>query len=124
MFPRTTKVLKTVDLFSRTPTSIMTNRAATWSGRYGCQGSISRETGKTDFKPDYAMKSSLGIATIRSGELIVSAIVDVNSFGDIFDYKTARQIAGVYDYNKKELLNTYIIDCISGMSVEFVKLPF
>lgn len=52
------------------------------------------------------MKSGLGSATVEVGELKVSALVVVNSFGDIFDLQTSRQIAGVYDYENKSLLNT------------------
>jgi len=76
------------------------------------QGNIGCGMGATVGKilgPANAMKSGLGSATVRAGELVVSAIVAVNSFGDIFDYETGKQIAGVYDYDKKEMLNTYSI---------------
>lgn len=59
--------------------------------------------------PAHAMKSGLGSATVKAGDLVVSAIVAVNSFGDIFDYETGKQLAGVYDYDKNEMLNTYSI---------------
>lgn len=83
--------------------------ASSGERRQGCVGCGTGATVGKILGPDHAMKSGLGSATIRSGELIVSAIVAVNSFGDIFDYKTGRQIAGVYDYYKKEMLNTYSI---------------
>ena len=76
------------------------------------QGNVGCGLGATVGKilgPGHAMKSGLGSATVRAGELVVSAIVSVNSFGDIFDYETGRQIAGAYDYEKKEMLNTYTI---------------
>ena len=76
------------------------------------QGNVGCGLGATVGKilgPDHAMKSGLGSATVKAGELIVSAIVSVNSFGDIYDYRTGRQIAGVYDYEKNEMLNTYTI---------------
>lgn len=76
------------------------------------QGNVGCGMGATVGKilgPANAMKSGLGSATARAGDLVVSAIVAVNSFGDIFDYKTGKQIAGVYDYDKKEMLNTYSI---------------
>jgi L-aminopeptidase/D-esterase-like protein len=76
------------------------------------QGNIGCGMGATVGKilgPANAMKSGLGSATVRAGNLVVSAIVAVNSFGDIFDFETAKQIAGVYDYDKKEMLNTYSI---------------
>jgi len=76
------------------------------------QGNVGCGLGATVGKilgPEHAMKSGLGSASVKSGELIVSAIVSVNSFGDIYDYETGRQLAGVYDYKKKEMLNTYEI---------------
>ena len=76
------------------------------------QGNVGCGMGATVGKilgPASAMKSGLGSATVRAGNLVVSAIVAVNSFGDIFDYESAKQIAGVYDYEKKEMLNTYSI---------------
>ncbi|NLV87950.1 MAG: P1 family peptidase [Tissierellia bacterium] len=53
-----------------------------------------------------SMKSGLGSATVKVGELIVSALVAVNSFGDIYDFSKGSQIAGVYDYENNKLLNT------------------
>ena len=43
---------------------------------------------------DSLMKSGLGQASIKKGDLVVSAIVAVNAFGDIFDYHKGIQIAG------------------------------
>lgn len=80
------------------------------STKEGRQGNIGCGMGATVGKilgPDKAMKSGLGSATIVIGDLKVSAIVAVNSFGDIYNYKTNKQIAGAYDYKDKELLNTY-----------------
>lgn len=76
------------------------------------QGNVGCGMGATVGKvlgPEHAMKSGLGSASVKAGELIVSAIIAVNSFGDIYDYETGRQLAGVYDYKKRELLNTYEI---------------
>lgn len=75
----------------------------------GLQGNIGCGTGATIGKilgPNYAMKAGLGSATVKSGELVVSAMVTVNSFGDIFDPSNNQQIAGVYDYKENKLLNT------------------
>jgi L-aminopeptidase/D-esterase-like protein len=86
------------------------------------QGNIGCGMGATIGKilgPEYAMKSGLGSASIRVGDLIVSAIVSVNSLGDIYDYKTGKQIAGVYDYKNKKLLNT-----ISIMKGEYEGISF
>jgi len=76
------------------------------------QGNVGCGLGATVGKvlgPAQAMKSGLGSATVKAGDILVSAIVAVNSFGDIYDYETGCQIAGVYDYEKRELLNTYSI---------------
>lgn len=76
------------------------------------QGNIGCGMGATVGKilgPGNSMKSGLGSATISLGKLKVSALVSVNSFGDIYDYETNKQIAGVYDYKRKKLLNTYDI---------------
>ena len=72
-------------------------------GNIGC--GMGASVGKI-FGPKYAMKSGLGSASIKVGDLIVSAIVVVNSFGDVYDFKTNEQIGGVFDYNKNNLLNT------------------
>lgn len=60
-------------------------------------GIVGAGTGATVAKalgPAYLMKSGLGQASIRKGNLVVSAIVAVNAFGDIFDYHKGIQIAG------------------------------
>lgn len=75
-------------------------------GNVGC--GLGAAVGKV-LGPANAMKSGIGSATLTAGGLMVSAMVAVNSFGDIFDYETGRQIAGVYDYEKKEMMNTYSI---------------
>lgn len=86
------------------------------------QGNIGCGLGATVGKvlgPANAMKSGLGSATVAAGGLIVSAIVVVNSSGDIFDYETGCQIAGVYDYEKREMMNTYSIMKMKGKPLGF-----
>lgn len=61
------------------------------------QGLVGAGTGATVAKglgPEYLMKSGLGQASIKKGNLVVSAIVAVNAFGDIYDYHKGLQIAG------------------------------
>ncbi|WP_296127956.1 P1 family peptidase [uncultured Anaerococcus sp.] len=61
------------------------------------QGLVGAGTGATVAKglgPEHLMKSGLGQASIRKGDLVVSAIVAVNAFGDIYDYHKGLQIAG------------------------------
>lgn len=80
--------------------------------RQGCVGcGIGATVGKI-LGPKNAMKSGLGSATIKIDKLKVSAMVVVNSFGDVYDYKSGKQIAGVYDYKEKVMLNT--IDILKG----------
>lgn len=60
-------------------------------------GIVGAGTGATVGKAlghDSLMKSGLGQASIKKGDLVVSAIVAVNAFGDIFDYHKGIQIAG------------------------------
>lgn len=76
------------------------------------QGNVGCGTGATVGKilgPKNVMKSGLGSASIRSGDLVVSAMVIVNSFGDVYDHRDNKQIAGVYDYDHNQLLNTIAI---------------
>lgn len=82
------------------------------------QGNIGCGMGATVGKilgPNNSMKSGLGSASIRVGDLVVGAIVSVNSFGDIYDFETNRQIAGAYDYENHKLLNT--ISILKGLEL-------
>src|SRR5699024_9302841 len=75
----------------------------------GGQGNVGAGMGATIGKilgPQNAMKAGLGSATIRVNDLVVSAIVVVNSFGDIYNHVDNKQIGGVYDYRQEKLLNT------------------
>lgn len=83
----------------------------TRQGNVGC--GMGATTGKL-LGPRSAMKSGLGSASIKSGQLIVSAMVCVNSFGDVFERGV--QIAGAYDYESDKLINTY--DAMKSMSVQ------
>lgn len=79
------------------------------------QGPIGCGMGATVGKilgPNSAMKSGLGSATIEIGELKISAMVSVNSFGDVYEYKSGKQIAGLYDYKNKKMLKT--MDILKG----------
>lgn len=92
------------------------------SAEESSEGNVGAGMGATVGKilgPDNSMKSGLGSATIKVGDLTVSALVVVNSFGDIFDYRTNKQLAGVYDYENNKLLNTMDI-----MKDNMMKLSF
>ncbi|KGF03305.1 P1 family peptidase [Anaerococcus lactolyticus] len=80
------------------------------------QGIVGAGTGATVAKalgPDHLVKSGLGQASIKKGDLVVSAIVAVNAFGDIFDYHKALQLAGPI-VDGKMLRTVDMIDKILG----------
>lgn len=79
-------------------------------------GIVGAGTGATVAKalgPESLMKSGLGQASIKKGDLVVSAIVALNAFGDIFDYHKGLQIAGPIK-NGKMLKTMDSIDQILG----------
>ena len=84
------------------------------------QGCVGCGTGATVGKilgPGGSMKSGIGSATVKAGELVVSALITVNSFGDIFDGNV--QIAGAYDYNMDQLVSTESIMKESKDNIQF-----
>lgn len=93
--------------------------ASNKESRQGCIGCGMGATVGKILGPENSMKSGLGSATIKLGNLVVSAIVAVNSFGDIYDYENNRQIAGVYDYKNNKMLNTYNIMKNKKKALEF-----
>ncbi|AQR97516.1 P1 family peptidase [Clostridium saccharoperbutylacetonicum] len=55
---------------------------------------------------DYSMKGGLGTYAIKVGNLEVGAIVAVNCLGDVIDPSNLNIIAGAYDHENNEFLNT------------------
>lgn len=51
-----------------------------------------------------AMKSGIGTCGIQAGNLQVAAIVAVNACGNVVDYETNEQLAGVYDVDSGTIL--------------------
>lgn len=99
------------------PDAKMTEKAYS-NARYEdkSQGIVGAGTGATVAKalgPDHLVKSGLGQASIKKGDLVVSAIVAVNAFGDIFDYHKALQLAGPM-VDGKMLKTVDMIDKILG----------
>lgn len=72
-------------------------------GNYGagCGATIGKMLGK-----DYAMKSGIGSYCIKIGDLIVGALVIVNAYGDVYNYKTGLKYAGMVDYKTSKFLDT------------------
>lgn len=67
-------------------------------------GSIGAGTGATVGKLTImarSQKSGFGICTYKLGELIVTAAVTVNALGDIFDYDSGQQLAGMTTEDRK-----------------------
>lgn len=64
------------------------------------QGCIGAGTGATVGKilgMQRCTKSGIGMYAVQLGELMVGAVVAVNSLGDVFEHESGRKIAGVLD---------------------------
>ncbi|MCR5732111.1 MAG: P1 family peptidase [Sphaerochaetaceae bacterium] len=72
-------------------------------GNYGagCGASVGKIAGM-----DYSMKTGIGSYAIQIGELKIGAIVALNALGDIYDWRTNEQIAGLLSEDKKTLRST------------------
>lgn len=97
---------------------LASKNASTKETRQGCVGCGTGATVGKILGPDNAMKSGLGSASVVVGDLVVSAMICVNSFGDIYDDN--KQIAGVYDYQNKKLLSTIDIMKSGAANIGFL----
>ena len=72
-------------------------------GNYGagCGATVGKYAGM-----DYCMKSGIGSYAIQIGELKIGAVVVLNALGDVYDWKTGRQIAGMLNESKAGLRST------------------
>ena len=72
-------------------------------GNYGagCGATVGKLAGM-----EYCMKTGIGSYAVQLGELQVGAIVVVNSLGDVFDWKTGEQIAGMRTEDGSALRST------------------
>ncbi len=72
-------------------------------GNYGagCGASVGKAAGM-----DYSMKTGIGSYAIQIGDLKIGAVVVLNSLGDIYDWRTGEQIAGLLTEDKKSLRST------------------
>ena len=84
-------------------------------GNYGvgCGATVGKIRGM-----DYAMKSGIGSYAVQLGELKVGAVVVVNALGDVFDWKTGQQVAGLLNEEKTGLRSTMETMCASTEVVE------
>lgn len=72
-------------------------------GNYGvgCGATVGKIAGM-----ETCMKSGIGSYAVQIGELKVGAVVVVNALGDVFDWKTGEQIAGLLTEDKTALRST------------------
>lgn len=84
-------------------------------GNYGagCGASVGKIGGM-----DTAMKTGIGSYAVQIGELKVGAIVVLNALGDIYDWKSAEQIAGLLSGDKTQFRSTVAAMCRSIEAVE------
>lgn len=64
----------------------------------GCGATVGKLIGM-----DYCMKSGIGSYAVQIGELKIGAVVVVNALGDVFDWRTGRQIAGLLGEDRASL---------------------
>lgn len=55
---------------------------------------------------DYCMKVGIGSYALQLDDLVVGAVVAVNALGDIFDWRSGKQIAGLLSEDRKSLSST------------------
>ena len=72
-------------------------------GNYGagCGATVGKIDGM-----ETCMKTGIGSFAIQIGELKIGAVVVLNALGDVFDWKTGRQIAGLLTSDKTSLCST------------------
>ncbi|MCR5295004.1 MAG: P1 family peptidase [Lachnospiraceae bacterium] len=67
----------------------------------GCGATVAKIKGM-----EYCMKSGAGSYAVQIGDLKIGAVVILNALGDVFDWKTGRQIAGLLNEEKSGLTST------------------
>lgn len=72
-------------------------------GNYGagCGASVGKWQGM-----DYCMKSGIGSYAVQIGDLKLGAIVCVNALGDVYDWKTGQEVAGMMNSAKNGFQDT------------------
>ncbi len=69
----------------------------------GCGATVGKIKGM-----DYCMKAGIGSYAIELGELKIGAVVVANALGDIFDWKTGKQVAGLLSEDKTSLQSSLL----------------
>jgi len=70
----------------------------------GCGATVGKLAGG-----DFCMKSGVGSYALQIGDLKIGAVVVVNALGDVFDWKTGRQIAGLLTEDRSGLRSTAML---------------
>ena len=72
-------------------------------GNYGagCGATVGKAAGM-----DYCMKTGIGSYAVQLGELKIGAVVVLNALGDVFDWKSGQQVAGLLAEDRKALRST------------------
>ena len=72
-------------------------------GNYGagCGATVGKCEGM-----DFCMKTGIGSYAVELGPLKIGAVVAVNAFGDVFDWKTGQKVAGLLTKDKKGFRST------------------
>ena len=84
-------------------------------GNYGvgCGATVGKILGM-----ETCMKTGIGSYAIQIGDLKVGAVAAVNALGDVFDWRTGTQIAGLLTEDRKSLRSTVDVMCASTEVVE------
>ena len=67
----------------------------------GCGATVGKWEGM-----EFCMKSGIGSYAMQLGDLKIGAVAAVNALGDVFDWHTGRQIAGLLSKDKRSLRRT------------------
>lgn len=67
----------------------------------GCGATVGKICGM-----DYCMKTGIGSYAVEIGNIKIGAVVVLNALGDVYDWKTGQQIAGLLTEDKKSLRST------------------
>ena len=87
-------------------------------GNYGagCGATVGKIAGM-----DTCMKTGIGSYAIQIGELKIGAVVVLNALGDVYDWKSGEQIAGLLSEDKTEFRSTaaYMMSSIDTVDNKF-----
>ena len=91
-------------------------------GNYGagCGATVGKIAGM-----DYCMKTGIGSFAVNLHGLKVGAVVALNALGDIFDWKSGKQIAGLLNEDKKSFRSSpeFIEESIKVITNRFAEGP-